>query len=221
MRALRSGASTASTDGVRRGTRLKKGTPPYSPSAEYRRVRGVHAGRNRPQSTRWYSSERVRRVPYGTPHGLQTEYRRAVTHGVLPRYSAVLPMRRRAREYDEYRTVLRGSGTRGGLRGSDPKKGIFEYDEYRTVLRRDGRYIARFRVRRVPYGTRREGPKSEYKRLFTSTALPGQTPILDRVPLLLGDGRTSRARIRARRNQPPVDLLMDFALSSSSPSLFE
>jgi hypothetical protein len=48
-------------------------------------------------------------------------------------------MRRRAREYDEYRTVLRGSGTRGGLRGSDPKKGIFEYDEYRTVLRRDGR----------------------------------------------------------------------------------
>ena len=43
-------------------------------------------------------------------------------------------MRRRAREYDEYRTVLRGSGTRGGLRGSDPKKGIFEYDEYRTVL---------------------------------------------------------------------------------------
>ena len=139
MRALRSGASTASTDGVRRGTRLKKGTPPYSPSAEYRRVRGVHAGRNRPQSTRWYSSERVRRVPYGTPHGLQTEYRRAVTHGVLPRYSAVLPMRRRAREYDEYRTVLRGSGTRGGLRGSDPKKGIFEYDEYRTVLRRDGR----------------------------------------------------------------------------------
>ena len=35
MRALRSGASTASTDGVRRGTRLKKGTPPYSPSAEY------------------------------------------------------------------------------------------------------------------------------------------------------------------------------------------
>ena len=29
MRALRSGASTASTDGVRRGTRLKKGTPPY------------------------------------------------------------------------------------------------------------------------------------------------------------------------------------------------
>ena len=122
MRALRSGASTASTDGVRRGTRLKKGTPPYSPSAEYRRVRGVHAGRNRPQSTRWYSSERVRRVPYGTPHGLQTEYRRAVTHGVLPRYSAVLPMRRRAREYDEYRTVLRGSGTRGGLRGSDPKR---------------------------------------------------------------------------------------------------
>ena len=48
-------------------------------------------------------------------------------------------MRRRAREYDEYRTVLRGSGTRGGLRGSDPKKGIFEYDEYRAVLRRDGR----------------------------------------------------------------------------------
>ena len=59
-----------------------------------------------------------------------------MTHGGLPRYSAVLPLRRRAREYDEYRTVLRGSGTRGGLRGSDPKKGIFEYDEYRAVLRR-------------------------------------------------------------------------------------
>lgn len=48
-------------------------------------------------------------------------------------------MRRRAREHDEYRTVLRGSGTRGGLRGSDPKKGISEHDEYRTVLRPDGR----------------------------------------------------------------------------------
>ena len=39
MRAMRSGASTTSTDGVYGEVLVsKKGTPPYSPSAEYRRV---------------------------------------------------------------------------------------------------------------------------------------------------------------------------------------
>ena len=83
--------------------------------------------------------ERVRRVPNDTPRGPPTEYRSAVTHWVLPQYSATLaPPRARGRvrrvPYDT--PWLRYSRP---LRDSDPKRGTFENCEYRTILRRDGR----------------------------------------------------------------------------------